>query len=260
MKFNINLNQPLMIEHNLNVTLWCVLDVISVAPTWCDPVIKGKEIYFWIARQKIAEELKSLDLKPDTIYRNIKKLVELGFLEHEKLGKKDLLRLSKKGKNLFTAMSDLNPNNYVGNKSENNSDTNPTYNYTNTNNYTNNKSKQKESILDQVNEIFSELETNNPLNIKSYQEWIEDLKERKQGLTKGAIKKQLKMLCNYSQEVQCQIIDKSIQNRYKGLFAPKESNYAYTNNNTQNSTADKVNNYFDKRNNSNENIIDGEVS
>lgn len=127
MKYNITINQHKMIEHDLNITQWCVLDVISVAPTWSEPITKDGQIYFWIARQKIAEELRGLDLKPDTIYRNIKKLVELGFLDYEKLGKKDLIRLSLKGKNLFTAtMSDMNPNNDT-----NNSDMNPTYNTTN---------------------------------------------------------------------------------------------------------------------------------
>lgn len=137
MKFNITLNQPQMIKHNLNVTQWCILDIISIAPSWCEAITKDGEVYFWIARQKIAEELKALDLKADTIYRILKKLVVLGFLEYEKSGKKDLIKLSKKGKDLFvSAMSETNPNHYVGNKSENNSEKNPTYNNTITNNKT----------------------------------------------------------------------------------------------------------------------------
>lgn len=131
MKYNITINQPLMIENNLNISQWCILDIISIAPTWCDAIIKDKEVYYWIARQKIAEELKALDLKPDTIYRYIKQLAELGFIEHIKDGKKDLIRLSRKGKNIFVAMSEKNPNYYVGKKSDNNSEKNPTYNNTN---------------------------------------------------------------------------------------------------------------------------------
>lgn len=131
MKYNISLNQPKMIEFNLSVNQWCILDVISVAPAWCDPVLKDNEVYYWMARQKIAEELKSLNLKPDTIYRHVKNLVSLNFLEYEKSGKKDLIRLSKKGKKLFSTMSEMNPNPYVGNESENTmSEMNPTYNNT----------------------------------------------------------------------------------------------------------------------------------
>lgn len=150
MKYNITLNQPLMIKHNLNVTQWCILDIISIAPTWCEAISKDGNIYFWIARQKISEELKALDLKPDSIYRIMKKLVDLGFLEYVKLGKKDLVRLSKKGKSLFLCtMSEMNPNYYVGNESENNSDLNPTYTTTNINNNTsNNKNKQKDLLTD----------------------------------------------------------------------------------------------------------------
>lgn len=131
MKFNITLNQPLMIENNLNVSQWCILDIISVAPTWCEVIVVNNEVYYWVARQKIAEELYALDLKADTIYRYIKKLNELGFIEYIKQGKKDLVRLSKKGKNLFVTMSEKNTDYYVGKKSEKNSEKNPTYNNTN---------------------------------------------------------------------------------------------------------------------------------
>lgn len=139
MKYNITLNQPLMIENKLNVSQWCILDVISVAPIWCEAVQKDNEVYYWVARQKISEQLKALDLKSDTIYRYIKQLVELGFINHIKDGKKDLIKLTQKGKSLFVSMSEKNPNHYVGKKSELNSEKNPTYNNTNIINKTNNK-------------------------------------------------------------------------------------------------------------------------
>ena len=131
MKYNITLNQPLMIENKLNVSQWCILDVISVAPIWCEAVQKDNEVYYWVARQKISEATKALDLKSDTIYRYIKQLVELGFINHIKDGKKDLIKLTQKGKSLFVSMSEKNPNHYVGKKSELNSEKNPTYNNTN---------------------------------------------------------------------------------------------------------------------------------
>jgi len=138
MKYNITLNQVAMIENNLNVSQWCILDIISVAPTWCTAIVREEEIYYWVARQKISEELKSLNLKADTIYRYIKQLAELDFIEHIKDGKKDLIRLTLKGKKLFIAMSEKNPDYYVGKKSEKNSEKNPTYNNTNIHNNTNN--------------------------------------------------------------------------------------------------------------------------
>ena len=134
MKYNINLNLLKMQEHNLNVNQWCILDIISVAPTWCEIVIFRETPYFWISRTKILEELKALDLKEDTIYRHLKSLKELGFIEYEKDHKKDLIVLTELGKSLFIN-SEINPNYYVGNKSENNSEINPTYNNTNNNTY-----------------------------------------------------------------------------------------------------------------------------
>jgi len=134
MKFNITLNLLKMQEHNLNVNQWCILDIISVAPTWCEIIMYRETPYFWISRTKILEELKALDLKEDTIYRHLKTLKELGFIEYEKDHKKDLIVLTELGKSLFIN-SEINPNYYVGNKSENNSEINPTYNNTNNNTY-----------------------------------------------------------------------------------------------------------------------------
>ena len=94
MKYNITLNQPLMIENKLNVSQWCILDVISVAPIWCEAVQKDNEVYYWVARQNISEELKALDLKSDTIYKLFKKMNELiEFYDESFLNNKKIKRL-----------------------------------------------------------------------------------------------------------------------------------------------------------------------
>lgn len=152
MKYNINLNLLKMQEHNLNVNQWCILDIISVAPTWCEIVMYRENPYFWISRTKILEELKALDLKEDTIYRHLKTLKELGFIEHEKDHKKDLIKLTELGKSLFIN-SEINPNYYVGNKSENNSEINPTYNNTNNNTYS--------ADYDKFSNLWNEFATKN---------------------------------------------------------------------------------------------------
>ena len=136
MKYNITLNQPAMIEYNLNVAKFVILDVLSVAPTWCNPVVKENEVYFWVARQKISEELKAFDYKPNTIFKYLKELNTLGFIDYIKDGKKDLIRLTNKGKSIFTAMLEKNPDYYVGKKSEESLEKNPTYNNTNNHNNT----------------------------------------------------------------------------------------------------------------------------
>jgi DNA-binding PadR family transcriptional regulator len=124
-----------MQEYNLNVTQWCILDIISTASAWCEIITYKETHYYWISKNKICNELKALDLKADTIYRNLKSLCELGFIKYEKEHKKDLVILTELGKSLFfkDENSEINPNHYAGNKSENNSEINPTYNNTNIN-------------------------------------------------------------------------------------------------------------------------------
>ena len=129
-----------MQEYGLNVNQWCILDIISTASTWCEIFTYRENHYYWISKNKICEELKALDLKVDTIYRHLKLLSELGFIDYVKDGKKDLVVLTDLGKTLFFKNSEINPTE-LGNKSELNSEINPTYNNTNIHNKTKNTYK-----------------------------------------------------------------------------------------------------------------------
>lgn len=141
MKYTITLNQPLMIKYNLNMTKWCMLDILSIAPTWSDVIVIDNKPYYHISRNKIVDELKALDLKPDTVYRYLKELTENGFILYIKKDGKDLITFTQRAKNLFTENSsntitnddffmsensEKNPNK-LGKKSENHSEKNPTY-------------------------------------------------------------------------------------------------------------------------------------
>ena len=109
------------------------------------------EVFYWAARQVICDELPLLNLKPDTVYRHLKSLVDLGLILHVKSGKKDCVKLTKKASFYYVGnksekadftMSEINPKNdgklgnksektpKLGNKSEKNSDLNPTYQLT----------------------------------------------------------------------------------------------------------------------------------
>ena len=157
MKYNINLNLLKMQEHGLNVNQWCILDIISTASTWCEIFTYKENHYYWISKNKICEELKALDLKADTIYRHLKLLSELGFIDYVKDGKKDLVTLTELGKTLFfkNDNSEINPTK-LGNKSELSSEINPTDNGTSSNNGTNDdgeKNGSKISIEDAINHL-----------------------------------------------------------------------------------------------------------
>ena len=76
MKFNVNLNQPAMIEYSLTVNQFAVLDVLSASAIWAKVIQVNDKSYFWTARSKIAEELKAFRLKEDTVYRIFKAIKE----------------------------------------------------------------------------------------------------------------------------------------------------------------------------------------
>ncbi len=164
MKYTITLNQPLMIKYNLNMTKWCMLDILSIAPTWSDVIVVDNKPYYHISRNKIVDELKALDLKPDTVYRYLKELTENGFILYIKKDGKDLITFTQKAKNLFRENhSEKNPNSYensenfpnkLGKKSENHSEKNPTYKYTRINKNTN--IKERESNSNYTNANFEE--------------------------------------------------------------------------------------------------------
>ncbi|MFW2578448.1 hypothetical protein [Aliarcobacter butzleri] len=161
MKYTITLNQPLMIKYNLNMTKWCMLDILSIAPTWSDVIVVDNKPYYHISRNKIVDELKALDLKPDTVYRYLKELTENGFILYIKKDGKDLITFTQKAKNLFRENhSEKNPNSYensenfpnkLGKKSENHSEKNPTYKNTRINKNTNIKERESNSNYTNAN-------------------------------------------------------------------------------------------------------------
>lgn len=124
MKYDILLKQQAMIDHDLNVTQFAVLDLIAGASTWADGIIINHEVYYWASRTMIVDELKALDLKPDTVYRILKQLVRNGLIDFRKKGKQDCVRLTPKAKAIFRKAGQKERENpYVGKKSENGENT-----------------------------------------------------------------------------------------------------------------------------------------
>lgn len=148
MKYNLYVNQALALELGIkNINQAHIFDLLTTASTWASPEIVGKTVYYWVARQSICTELALLNLKPDTVYRHLKGLHTLGLIDYTKVGKKDCILVTEKGKQYLLKdkeshyvgnksekdnNSEINPNK-LGNKSENNSEINPTYPTTNSN-------------------------------------------------------------------------------------------------------------------------------
>ena len=144
MKYNLYINQKQAIELGIkNINQAIIFDLLSNCATWAKPIKSGNDVYYWVARQALCKELPLMNLKPDTMYRHLKALAEIGIIEHIKDGVKDLVRITEKGKSYHhdqknhyvgnksesSQNSEINPTKH-GNKSENNSEINPTYHTT----------------------------------------------------------------------------------------------------------------------------------
>lgn len=158
MRFSTYLNNAKCMEWKINAQQGILFALLYEAPAWAKEEIIENRTYYFVSRNLILEELPMFFEKSDTVYRNLKVLQEKGLIEYIKQGKKDLIRITIKGKtwNEFKENnseknpsseqnSEKNPSN-LGKKSEKepkNSEKNPTnnntiYNYNNTNILNNN--------------------------------------------------------------------------------------------------------------------------
>lgn len=168
MRFSTYLNNAKCMEWKINAQQGILFALLYEAPAWAKEEIIENKTYYFVSRNLILEELPMFFEKSDTVYRNLKVLQEKGLIEYIKQGKKDLIRITTKGKTWnefkdnnsekspsFEQNSEKNPNN-LGKKSEKelkNSEKNPTnnntiYNYNNTNILNNIYS----SVIDYLNE------------------------------------------------------------------------------------------------------------
>ena len=121
MRFSFTVHQKDAIDAGIpNGNCLLVFEIVASANKWANEHEGG---YWWTARQAISAELELWKLKPDTVYRHLKTLQELGLIDYKKHGKKDLTKLTKKGQKFFgnspeSTMSEIDPNHYVGNRSE----------------------------------------------------------------------------------------------------------------------------------------------
>lgn len=140
-RFSLYLNQHMAMELGLeNVNQAMVFDLLANASSWAKPEIVDGEVYYWVARSHICQQLPFLKMKPDTVYRHFKKIHSLGLTDYIKVGKKDCIRITDLGRTYLEMnpnhyvgnKSELCANHYVGNKSESDSEINPTYKTNNT--------------------------------------------------------------------------------------------------------------------------------
>jgi len=161
MRYNTTINNVKANEWNLDIKLAYLFAWMYELPSWADKsTIEGKDYYF-ASKNKAIDELPLLTDKRDTMYRYYKQLESLNLIEIKKIDSKDYICLTSKAKQwngYKSDTSDKNPNE-LGNKSENPSDKNPTYNNTisyNKNKYNENSQKvsqpENKKLIDIVKE------------------------------------------------------------------------------------------------------------
>jgi hypothetical protein len=139
MRYNINIDQRFCLEWGLNFAEGAVFGILYNLSSWADPVVVDGQIFYHASRNKVMDELPMLTDKPDTVYRIFKHLADenRALIQYEKDGRKDLIRLTDRGKkwnsekNPSLADNSENIPNELGKKSENNSEKNPTDKNTN---------------------------------------------------------------------------------------------------------------------------------
>ncbi|MDY0431059.1 conserved phage C-terminal domain-containing protein [Pasteurella multocida] len=146
MRFTTVINNVRCIEWGINQTQGALFDLLNQASSWAEPISINSEIYYWVSREKIMQELPLQFRKDDTVYKNLKALEEKGLIKREKFGNKDLFMLTEKGKtwNEYTdtppiRQSEKNPSDGFNSekarkKIRENSEKNPTDKYININN------------------------------------------------------------------------------------------------------------------------------
>ncbi|MDO5089745.1 MAG: hypothetical protein Q4D53_08160, partial [Leptotrichiaceae bacterium] len=98
MRFITVINNKKCLEWGITATQGALVSLIYEANSWAKEIIVNDKIYYYISRNLILQELPLFFEKSDTVYRNLKFLNEKGIIEYIKQGKKDLIKLTLKGK------------------------------------------------------------------------------------------------------------------------------------------------------------------
>lgn len=141
MRFNTHINNQKAIEWGLNANQAALFDLLNQSSSWAKDVTIDGQVFYWVSRNRVIEELPLFYSKTDTVYRHFVELAKKELISYQKQGEKDLIKLTEKGKtwNEFTkSSSEIDPNE-LGNKSDArkqiriSSEIDPTNNNTNNN-------------------------------------------------------------------------------------------------------------------------------
>src|SRR5690625_2302558 len=98
MRFYININQVKALEWKLNMSEACIFVILYDASNWAEKAMIDGDVFYFVSRNLIKKELPLLSLKSDTVYRYIRNLKQKGLIDVTKIGKKDYILITEKGK------------------------------------------------------------------------------------------------------------------------------------------------------------------
>ncbi|MEN5036866.1 hypothetical protein [Pseudomonas sp. TWI929] len=96
MQFTLTINQVKALEWGLNSQQALLFSFVYGCPSWAKPMQTPDGIYFALSKAKITDELPLLTGKPDTAYRMLKALEEVGLIELSSTSSITLFRLTEK--------------------------------------------------------------------------------------------------------------------------------------------------------------------
>lgn len=266
MKYNSTINNVKCLEWDLTLSQAFLLDLLTYAPHWAQTEKLDGIDYYWVSRNKVLDEIPNAFKTADTVYRALKELHQKGVIEHQKLGRKDIVRFTDKGrewvfktepmpdmklgnKSELPQKSEKNPSK-LGNKSEKqpqNSEINPTDNTTNSNKGTNDKKDSPE---------FKPMDYPIPdfVNAEAWTAYIQMRVDKKKAPTEyalGLLVKKLRKWYDDGWNVDETIENSAISN-YPNIYDPKnkriqphQTNYQGKNN-ANHQSANSQPNHFDQ--------------
>ena len=246
MRFITTINNKKCLEWEISGTQGALMALLYEANAWAKEIIVDNKVYYFVSKNLILRELPLYYEKVDTVYRHLKVLAQKGIIEYIKQDKKDLIRITEKGKewNFLKSekSSEINPSKIknseinptkLGNKSEKSSEINPTNKDTILNQDTNISSKKinkKEKV--EIESVYKSKEFK-----KAFYDFVDMRYEIKKIPTKIAIKMIIKKLEKVgNEELAIQMLERSIVNNWQDVYEIQERGNDGSKNYKSNST------------------------
>jgi hypothetical protein len=99
MNFTAIIDNVTASQWGLNVQQAYAFSWVYQLASWAFSTPHNGDIYFHAERSKFIEDMPLLTNRQDTVYRTLKEFVDFGLIKMEKIGRKDFICLTEKGKN-----------------------------------------------------------------------------------------------------------------------------------------------------------------